>query len=218
MPKICVSPSAQEFNHYVDGGNEEYYMNLIADAMEPYLRASGIDFDRNQPEMPLWQNPQRMYEPYRLRLAADEQALLSVREKTAQRRAQLNRLYQILQSRIQKNTQEWDRQLSRASYELQSAVQQRLAAERTACTQYDEKLKEAVQAAGETRKKQFLASVQLLDALSPLSILSRGYGVVLKDGASLRSVKDAQEGDELTVRMSDGELITEMKGKKLYEQ
>ena len=54
MPKIYLSPSAQEFNHYVDGGNEEYYMNLIADAMEPYLRASGIDFDRNQPEMPLW--------------------------------------------------------------------------------------------------------------------------------------------------------------------
>ena len=169
-------------------------------------------------EMPLWQNPQRMYEPYRLRLAADEQALLSVREKTAQRRAQLNRLYQILQSRIQKNTQEWDRQLSRASYELQSAVQQRLVSEKTACTQYEEKMKEAVYAAGESRKKQFLASVQLLDALSPLSILSRGYSVVLKDGASLRSVKDTQEGDELTVRMSDGELITEMKGKKLYEQ
>ena len=55
MPKIYLSPSAQEFNHYVDGGNEEYYMNLIADAMEPYLRASGIDFDRNQPEMTLGQ-------------------------------------------------------------------------------------------------------------------------------------------------------------------
>ena len=54
MPKIYLSPSAQEFNHYVDGGNEEYYMNLIADAMEPYLRASGIDFDRTQPELPLW--------------------------------------------------------------------------------------------------------------------------------------------------------------------
>ena len=47
MPKIFLSPSAQEFNRYVDGGTEEYYMNLVADAMEPYLRASGIDFDRN---------------------------------------------------------------------------------------------------------------------------------------------------------------------------
>ena len=54
MPKIYLSPSVQEFNRYVDGGTEEYYMYLIADAMEPYLTASGIDFSRNQPEMPLW--------------------------------------------------------------------------------------------------------------------------------------------------------------------
>ena len=55
MPNIYLSPSLQEWNAYVDGGNEEYYMNLIADAMEPYLRASGIDFTRNKPDMTLRQ-------------------------------------------------------------------------------------------------------------------------------------------------------------------
>lgn len=55
MPSVYLSPSLQEFNPYVDGGNEEYYMNLIADAMEPYLSASGIDFKRNNPEMTLGQ-------------------------------------------------------------------------------------------------------------------------------------------------------------------
>ena len=42
-------PSAQEFNQYTGGGTEEQYMNLLADAMEPYLRASGIAFTRNDP-------------------------------------------------------------------------------------------------------------------------------------------------------------------------
>ncbi len=51
MPYIYLSPSTQEFNPYAGGGNEEYYMNLIADAMEPYLYASGIGFTRNTPEM-----------------------------------------------------------------------------------------------------------------------------------------------------------------------
>ncbi|MBR4072708.1 MAG: peptidoglycan hydrolase, partial [Clostridia bacterium] len=51
MPSIYLSPSTQEFNPYVIGGTEEYYMNLIADAMEPYLYATGIDFTRNTPEM-----------------------------------------------------------------------------------------------------------------------------------------------------------------------
>ena len=50
MPKIFLSPSTQEYNEYYDGsGSEEYYMNLIADYMEPYLTASGIQYTRNDP-------------------------------------------------------------------------------------------------------------------------------------------------------------------------
>ncbi len=55
MPTVYLSPSLQEYNPFIGGGNEEYYMNLIADAMEPYLRASGINFVRNSPEMTLRQ-------------------------------------------------------------------------------------------------------------------------------------------------------------------
>lgn len=51
MPIIYLSPSTQEFNQYVNGGNEEYYMNLIADAMEPYLESTGIQYLRNTPQM-----------------------------------------------------------------------------------------------------------------------------------------------------------------------
>lgn len=50
MPSIYLSPSVQDYNQYVTGtGSEEYYMNLIADAMVPYLRASNIAFARNNP-------------------------------------------------------------------------------------------------------------------------------------------------------------------------
>lgn len=49
MPSIYLSPSMQDFNPYIIGGNEEYYMNLIADVMLPYLTASGIDVTRNDP-------------------------------------------------------------------------------------------------------------------------------------------------------------------------
>lgn len=51
MPNIYLSPSTQEYNQYVTGGSEEYHMNQIADAMEPYLRSSGIRFSRNTPDM-----------------------------------------------------------------------------------------------------------------------------------------------------------------------
>ena len=55
MPSVFLSPSLQEWNPYVNGGNEEYYMNLIADAIEPYLRASGISYSRNTPSQTLSQ-------------------------------------------------------------------------------------------------------------------------------------------------------------------
>ena len=51
MPIIYLSPSTQEGNLFVSGGSEEYYMNLIADAMEPYLKASGVRYVRNTPDM-----------------------------------------------------------------------------------------------------------------------------------------------------------------------
>ncbi len=50
MPKVFLSPSTQEWNPYTGGGNEEFYMNEIADRMEPYLRSSGITYVRNDPD------------------------------------------------------------------------------------------------------------------------------------------------------------------------
>lgn len=50
MPYLFLSPSTQEFNPYVTSGNEQYWMNLLADRMEPYLLASGIGFSRNDPD------------------------------------------------------------------------------------------------------------------------------------------------------------------------
>lgn len=51
MPVIYLSPSTQESNFYVTGGSEEQWMNRLADAMVPYLSASGIQYVRNTPEM-----------------------------------------------------------------------------------------------------------------------------------------------------------------------
>lgn len=51
MPKIFLSPSTQEYNQYITGaGSEEYFMNLLADAMEPLLLSNGIQYVRNDPQ------------------------------------------------------------------------------------------------------------------------------------------------------------------------
>ena len=52
MPLLYLSPSTQEGNAYVTGsGSEEYWMNRLADAMEPYLLSCAIQYRRNAPDM-----------------------------------------------------------------------------------------------------------------------------------------------------------------------
>ncbi len=60
--------------------------------------------------------------------------------------------------------------------------------------------------------------MDLLDSLSPLSVLHRGYSVTLdKKGKTLQSVKEVQSGEELQVRMEDGTLKTKVVSIKLKQ-
>ncbi len=50
MPFLFLSPSTQYFNPYVTTGSEQLWMNRLADAMTPYLHASGVNVTRNDPD------------------------------------------------------------------------------------------------------------------------------------------------------------------------
>ena len=50
MPFLFLSPSTQDFNPYITTGNEQYWMNQLADRMEPYLHASGVNVTGNDPD------------------------------------------------------------------------------------------------------------------------------------------------------------------------
>lgn len=57
-------------------------------------------------------------------------------------------------------------------------------------------------------RQRFLTSTAKLDALSPLKVLSRGYAVVHSgEGNVLRSVKQITTDEEISVKISDGEII-----------
>ncbi|MBE6701620.1 MAG: peptidoglycan hydrolase [Ruminococcaceae bacterium] len=51
MKCVYISPSVQQFNEYLNGGNEEQYMNLVADSLIRYLDEYGICYTRNSPDM-----------------------------------------------------------------------------------------------------------------------------------------------------------------------
>ncbi len=65
------------------------------------------------------------------------------------------------------------------------------------------------------KRYQLSQSVGILDAVSPLAVLSRGYAIPYRhDGAVLRSVNQARLGEEIRLSLNDGHLgckITEIK-------
>ena len=57
------------------------------------------------------------------------------------------------------------------------------------------------------QNQRYVALVSKLDAMSPLKVLTRGYAVVSdEEGHILRSVGEVTPGDNITVRLSDGEF------------
>ena len=56
------------------------------------------------------------------------------------------------------------------------------------------------------KRLAFLTGVGKLEALSPLSVLTRGYSVAQRDGKTVRSSSDVGVGDVITVRLSDGKI------------
>ncbi len=60
------------------------------------------------------------------------------------------------------------------------------------------------------KQKEFSSLCARLDALSPLKILARGYGVVSKNGEILSDINPVSKGDMLDIRLSNGSLECEV--------
>ncbi len=70
-----------------------------------------------------------------------------------------------------------------------------------------ERLAHGLRGALSRERERFARSAAALDALSPLKVLGRGYGIPRRtDGGVIRSVKEVDTGDELELRLSDGSL------------
>ena len=70
-----------------------------------------------------------------------------------------------------------------------------------------EKLISAYKSILDKNKSRLQQKIATLDALSPLKVLSRGFSVAQIGGKVITSVSNAQVGDTLSLRLSDGKLL-----------
>jgi exodeoxyribonuclease VII large subunit len=82
-------------------------------------------------------------------------------------------------------------------------------------------LERGVQGSVDYKKHQFARLSAVLEAVSPLKVIAKGYSAVFaEDGKLIRSVKDVKTGDAVSFRTADGTVdasVTAVRGKEFYE-
>ena len=69
------------------------------------------------------------------------------------------------------------------------------------------------------RRETFHSQASLLESLSPLAVLHRGFSLNQKeDGSLLKSIEDVETGEAVEIRLEDGELKTKILEKKKKSQ
>ena len=136
--------------------------------------------------------------------AAAELALPETNELKAKIAALIDREKVVLGRRIAESRAAVDRlAASRALSSPRVFIDDR----RMTLASLEEKLLSSMQAGAVRRRAQLSTEAGRLDALSPMAVLSRGYGVLYGgDGKIIKSVNDVTVGGDISCRTSDGEI------------
>ncbi|MCB2181827.1 MAG: exodeoxyribonuclease VII large subunit [Desulfobulbaceae bacterium] len=94
--------------------------------------------------------------------------------------------------------------------------EQKVVAGRQKINELTEKLTLLCRMLIERKRKNLEKNAALLDAVSPLKVLGRGYGIIRKesDGCIIRSAAQVKKGDALRIRIHKGEISSQVTGKK----
>ncbi len=84
--------------------------------------------------------------------------------------------------------------------------QHRLGEQRKSLSQLTYKIQRSIEERLHDARFEFQRSVERLDALSPLSVLARGYSLTTLSHRVVMSIDDVQVGDQIEVQVSDGTI------------
>lgn len=94
-----------------------------------------------------------------------------------------------------------------------AAPNRRLEMQRQRLVEMRNRLQHAIVHCVETHKQCLKGLAGVLDALSPLKVLDRGYSLLEGPNGIVKSVKDVSVGDHLKARLSDGVVTTKVLGR-----
>ncbi len=188
--------------------NEEIVARAIAACKIPVVSAVGHETDVSISDLVA---DRRALTPSE----AAELVVPSIQDVTAGLRQASVRMRQILTGRIDRLKLRLESIASRAVFVRPLTI---VDERRQRCDELSEKAVRGIRLAIERRGQEIASIAASLQALSPLSVLARGYSLTSQSsGALIRSVRQAVPGQILQTRLSDGQITSVVQAIQLEE-
>ena len=141
---------------------------------------------------------------------AGELVVPSANDMRTDLRQSAARIHQIMAGRIERLKQQLDAIASRNVFQRpMSLIDER----RQRCDDVAGRADRAIRLQIERIRQRQAATTASLDALSPLSVLARGYSLTtFVDGTLVNSVSKVEDGAQIQIRVSDGVISATVKG------
>lgn len=136
-----------------------------------------------------------------------------------QQNQQLDRLKLSLQQALQQQLEQQKSRLQQLSLQLQSHTpSHRLTHSKQQLHNLQQRLQKSVQRLLHNKQQQLVNNSQLLNTVSPLATMARGYSISFKNDKLVRSAHELKHGDILTTRFADDEVQSQVlpKQEKLF--
>ncbi|PAV10011.1 exodeoxyribonuclease VII large subunit [Methanocorpusculum parvum] len=111
-------------------------------------------------------------------------------------------------SRLTRKLDQMHLQTAELEERIRRAAVRRVAVEHEACRSWEAMIRKGVKNRITTARLAFLAQKEIILSRDPYKPLERGYALVWKDGAVVRSVKKIAKDDRLNLKLADGEITS----------
>ncbi|MDG6098202.1 exodeoxyribonuclease VII large subunit [Alteromonas sp. ZYF713] len=209
-------PLVSAVGHEVDVTIADFVADLRAPT--PSAAAELLSMDQREIQAQVRQLQQQLTRAFHttLQRRAHQLAVLSQRLKSRHPEVMLQQQGQRVDQLTQRMTSLINQQLAHgqtASQRLESRLARQhpaiqLDKIKTQQVYLDQRMMKAMQQRLETHKQKLATLAHLLQSVSPLATMARGYSATLKADQAITSITAVKEQDEIISRVSDGEIVS----------
>lgn len=155
-------------------------------------------------------NPKKLLNEKIVMLQYTQERLMRYPSSLREKRSALDRLTSLFHQKMVASSNEIRSEIKNQQAQLVVNMHRQLDHNQHILSMQKESLKTSMQVNSTRYHNDLERMVKLLDAYSPLKVLSRGYSVTYKNDKVITDVDDLNINDELTIRLSKGMVLTKV--------